>query len=75
MGWQFGAGRINHGHLPANLEAAAAETSTVGSKIEAEFVGVENGVAKLKKRDGSERRVPLDKLSEADQQWIRSARP
>jgi len=50
-------------------------TSTVGSKIEAEFVGVENGVAKLKKRDGSELRVPLDKLSDADQQWIRSARP
>ncbi len=50
-------------------------TSAVGSKIEAEFVRVENGIATLKKRDGSELRVPLDKLCEADQQWIRTARP
>jgi hypothetical protein len=50
-------------------------TSTVGSKIEAAFVGVENGIATLKKRDGDELRVPLDKLSDSDQLWIRTAHP
>ncbi|MDA1054665.1 MAG: SHD1 domain-containing protein [Planctomycetota bacterium] len=60
---------------PAAPAAKTAEirtwTSTVGSTIEAELTGVEDEVAILKKRDGKVLRVPLDKLSEQDQAWIR----
>jgi hypothetical protein len=64
---------------PANTPAAAPPaptvrtwTSTAGTTMEAELLGVQDGVAALKKRDGSTVRVPLDKLSSEDQAWIRS---
>lgn len=49
-------------------------TSTAGTTLEAELVSVEGGVATLQKRDGTMLRVPLDKLSNQDQEWIRSAK-
>jgi hypothetical protein len=45
-------------------------TSTVRTTVEAEFIGREDDVVLLKKRDGTVLRVPLDKLSEQDRQWI-----
>jgi len=39
-------------------------------KIQAELVEVANGVAKLKKKDGTIVEVPLEKLSKTDQRWI-----
>jgi hypothetical protein len=40
-------------------------------KVEAEFKGMANGVVRLKKRDGSIKKIPLEKLSKEDQDWIR----
>ena len=39
-------------------------------KLRATFVGVDEGVARLRKTDGSVIRVPLERLSELDQAWI-----
>lgn len=38
----------------------------------AEFKGFEQGKVKLRKTDGSEISVPLEKLSQADRDWVRS---
>jgi hypothetical protein len=40
-------------------------------KIEAIFVGVQDGKVRLLKRDGNTILVPLEKLAPADQQWIK----
>jgi len=39
---------------------------------EAQFLSMTAGVVKLKKRDGDVVEISIDKLSEADQQYIRS---
>jgi hypothetical protein len=39
--------------------------------VEAEFVSMAGGSVKLRKADGSEINVPIEKLSEDDQHWIR----
>ncbi len=39
--------------------------------IEATFVSEENGVVKLLRKDGKQANIPLDKLSDADQAFIR----
>jgi len=41
-------------------------------KIEADFVSAENGVVTLKKSDGQTIHLPLEKLSEADRQFVRA---
>lgn len=47
-------------------------TSSAGQfSVEADFVSFGAGAVKLKKLDGSEISVPLERLSEADQKWIR----
>ena len=46
-------------------------TSAVGTSIEAEFVSYVNGKVKLKKADGKTIELPIEKLSAADQQFIR----
>lgn len=50
-------------------------TSTAGTTIEAELTAVDGPNAVLKKKDGSEVRVPLSKLSKFDQQWIKNNMP
>jgi hypothetical protein len=50
-------------------------TSTAGTTIEAELKAVEGKTAVLKKRDGTEIRVPVGKLSKFDQQWIKNNTP
>lgn len=42
--------------------------------IEAEFAGMSVGIVRLRKSDGSEIKVPLDKLSQADKDWIEAKR-
>lgn len=44
--------------------------TTGGFSVEAEFAGAGFGKVKLRKRDGSQISVRLDRLSEADRQWI-----
>ena len=46
--------------------------STGQFKTKAMFGGMAGGKVKLIKKDGSTVRVPLEKLSEEDQQWIKS---
>jgi hypothetical protein len=46
--------------------------STGKHSIEAEFRGMVDGKVKLRKMDGSEINLPLEKLSDADQKWVRS---
>jgi len=46
-------------------------TSTSGSKIEADLAGFENGVAILKKANGSELKVKVQQLSEEDQVFLK----
>lgn len=50
-------------------------TSTTGTKIEARLLAVEDEVATLQRKSGPEIKVPLDKLSPQDQQWIISNIP
>jgi hypothetical protein len=51
-------------------------TSTAGTTLEAALTAVDGGaIAVLKKRDGSEVRVPLAKLSKFDQQWVKNNAP
>lgn len=62
---------------PLGREALAPErefrTWTSGKfSTEAQFVSLTAGVVKLKKRDGTIAEVPIDKLSEEDQRYIRS---
>ena len=57
----------------------AGETRTWTDKtgkfrIEAEFVGEEDGVVTLRKEDGDEIEVPLDKLSSADKRAVSEAK-
>lgn len=42
--------------------------------VEAQFMGAAFGNVKLRRRDGTTITVPLDKLSEADQEWIKGRR-
>jgi len=46
--------------------------STGKYKIEAEMAGFENGDVELRKADGKISKVPLEKLSRADQQYVRA---
>ncbi len=58
--------------LMATSASARVWTNALGDKIEAEYLGVEQGMAKLAIREsGRITKVPLGTLSEADQQWIR----
>jgi hypothetical protein len=61
----------------AAAEAAKWRTWTDASgehKIEAKFGGVIAGKVKLIKRDGSTLQIPLEKLSDEDQDWINNRR-
>jgi hypothetical protein len=50
-------------------------TSTTGAfKTEARIASLANDIATLVKRDGQKKQVPLDKLSEADQEFIKQWR-
>lgn len=50
-------------------------TDTTGEhRVEAEFAGLVSGTVKLRKTDGRIIELPLEKLSQADQQWIRGRR-
>lgn len=68
---------------PKELEKPATPThdyrtwtdSSGRYKIEARLVEVIDGRAKLVDRAGKEKLLPLERLSEADQQWIRSQSP
>jgi hypothetical protein len=54
------------------VEVTRIWTDATGSHtVEAEFVSYGAGKVKLRKADGSEVILPLDKLSEEDQQWIK----
>jgi len=41
---------------------------------DAEFIYMGGGAVKLRKKDGNEISVPLDRLSDSDQKWIRDYR-
>jgi hypothetical protein len=43
-------------------------------KIEAVYAGLDDGKVKLKRKDGREVAVPLDRLSEADQKLVEELR-
>ena len=56
------------------IEAAKWRTWTDATgehKIEAQFGGLAFGKVKLIKRDGSTVRLPLEKLSDEDQKWVK----
>jgi S1-C subfamily serine protease len=56
---------------PAKLSALRTWTDNTGThKIRARYRGTEDGKAKLERDDGAVVRVPLEKLSEADRQFI-----
>jgi hypothetical protein len=50
--------------------AARVWTSTVGTKIKAEFVEMQGDLVILRKSDGSQLSVNLSQLSPDDQQWL-----
>jgi tetratricopeptide (TPR) repeat protein len=55
----------------ATTASARVWTNAVGNKIEAEYLGVEQGMVKLAIREsGRVTNVPLGQLSEADQKWV-----
>lgn len=56
---------------PKEPEFRTWTDSTGKFKIEAEFAGMELGKAKLKKKDGTVIQLPLEKLSDDDQEWIK----
>ncbi|HBO44358.1 MAG TPA: hypothetical protein DD670_10585 [Planctomycetaceae bacterium] len=66
---------------PRNAGNASAPTvrewtDTTGKfRIMAEFLGLEDGNARLRKPDGTVLMVPLDRLSEKDREWIESDSP
>ena len=83
--WYEKPGRPNRVHLdgsttpagePVSSEEPAAMkyrtwTDTSGRfSVEAEFVTMAMGTVKLRKADGTEVSVPLDRLSEEDQKWV-----
>ena len=45
--------------------------STGKHEIEAQFIELDNGKVKLLKRDGSTTEVPLDRLSDKDQEFVK----
>jgi hypothetical protein len=47
-------------------------TDSTGKKIEAKYSGVISGTVRLVKEDGSAIKIPLEELSEGDQDWIKS---
>ncbi len=58
------------------LDAGAADeyrlwTNAESKQVEAAFSGVNSGLVNLKMRDGKMAAVPLDKLSQADQDWVK----
>ena len=56
------------------IEAAKWRTwtdSTGQHKVEAKFSGAAFGTVKLTKRDGTAVKVPFDKLSDEDREWIK----
>ena len=60
---------------PKTVPSSANRTWTDATgkfSVEAEFVSLDNGVVKFKKPNGSALRIPLEKLSKADQEHIRS---
>ena len=59
----------------AGLATAREWVSSDGKKLEADFVSSENGQLKLKRANGQNFTVPLDRLSEADQGWVRLQTP
>ncbi len=70
----LGAGLVL-GMLALLISAARGRewTDSAGKhKTEAEFVSAENGVVTLKKPDGQTIHVPLAKLCQADQDYIKS---
>ncbi len=48
--------------------------STGRFRVEAEFLRLDRGIATLRKSDGTVSSVPISRLSEADQEWLRSSR-
>ena len=62
----------------AVAEAAKWRTwtdSTGSHRIDAKFSGIIAGKVKLIKRDGTTFQVPVEKLSDADQEWINNRKP
>ena len=46
-------------------------TDTTGKyKTEARLLSISNGIVRLKKTDGKDARLPLEKLSDADREWL-----
>lgn len=67
-------GRAPAGNRPVAVDEPRIWTDVTGKfKIEAKFGGVSGGQVKLLKTDGTETTVPLNKLSAADQAFVRKA--
>ncbi len=56
----------------AHAEMRTWSDSTGQHQIEAEFVELKDGAVELRKADGNRTKIPLSKLSEADQAFVRS---
>jgi len=57
---------------PSSSTHRTWQDATGNFSIEAEFAGHESGKVRLKKADGSEIAVPLEQLSDEDQEWVRN---
>jgi uncharacterized protein with FMN-binding domain len=62
------------GARPADAEIRTWTDSTGGYKVEAELVDESGGTVRLKRSDGREISLPLERLSSADQAYIRKQR-
>lgn len=61
---------------PGKESGARRWTDSTGKyTVEAEFVGFKDGKVQLKKEDGKTITVPIDKLSEADQEFMHTLKP
>ena len=56
---------------PASGPMFRTWTSVVGTKLEAEFLGLQDGIVTLKRRSGTNLKLPLEQLSDQDRKWIR----
>ncbi|MFM8283382.1 MAG: SHD1 domain-containing protein [Planctomycetaceae bacterium] len=69
--------RTTSGEAAATTKAPAAQartwTSTAGTTVEATVVELDGDVVVLEKTDGERLRVPLEKLSANDRQWVKNA--
>ena len=71
---QLGPDGLDQPNKPAKVATVQTRTWTSvsdGSKIEAVYLGFTDGKVKMKRADGKEFTVPLEKFSKADQDYVK----